>query len=159
MAGEKRKTGDGEPVAEAGERIWSLGDGSALEELLAEGRLENCAYPKIFARGRDYASDGRVGGLRLEEWGFEARVSGGGDEPYSVRVRAEKSDRGTGAELTILECDCPWGADGDGDKGACKHVIAASLVAWRAYATDREAEQIASEMASPEAAQKKRARI
>lgn len=143
----------------ARESVWGPGDGSALEWLLKPQALSAWAYPKIFDRGLAYAAEGRVVDLELGEWCLSARVIGGGEEAYRVRVDALPGADGEPPSLDGLACDCPWSLGEAGEKGACKHAIAAGIAAGEAYAAAREAAQIESGMAAPGAARKPRSRI
>lgn len=130
-----------------------------MEGLLIEELIEDWGYGKIVERGREYASGGRVKDVVLTDRSVSARVLGSAGEAYEVGLEA--IDVGGGRFTTQASCDCPWAAGMDSGKSACKHAVAAGLVARRLYQVRREAAAIEQGLmeGAPAGPKKPRARI
>ncbi len=87
-----------------------------LESLITAGRLLQMAREGTYARGAEYARDGRVRDLALVDGILAARVDG--TETYRVRLFRQ-------GEALEFDCTCPVG----NELRFCKHCVAAGL-AW-----------------------------
>ncbi len=88
-------------------------------EVLTDEVLRDLYDPGSFARGRAYATEGRVTMLKNEPGSLASVVEGSGRSSYLVRVDWQK--RGTSVGVGD-NCSCPLGGD-------CKHAVATILTA------------------------------
>jgi len=93
---------------------------------IPDAQLRDLAGPKVYARGKAYAAEGRVTLVSVEPARVLGRVLG------SESYRGELRRRGVEVEAT---CECPAFEDW----GFCKHLVAIAIVAAESGAGDRAA--------------------
>uniref|UniRef100_UPI0037502858 SWIM zinc finger family protein n=1 Tax=Armatimonas sp. TaxID=1872638 RepID=UPI0037502858 len=87
--------------------------------MINESELLRSVGATIFARGKDYLSEGLIEDTTRKGQTLIAHVQGSRHKPYQVTINLDDKN-----DVEEADCTCPYGEEWD---GWCKHIVAVLL--------------------------------